>query len=316
MEDLRVLYILGMPRSGTTIAGRLLGSIPGWTFAGAVRRTWDPGLTERTRCGCGASEVECPVWSKLLEPGSRFMGHDPEELRVMAAVAAPRNHSTLAAARIATFGVDRSAEARRYLDVLGGLYKAFAEVTGARVVVDASKKPADALLLPHLDGIRSAVVEIVRDPRGVVHSHMRRASRPMHGVQGFLRAGRLAMGWDIRGLGSALVRRRFGTAAAIVRYEDLVTDPDAVASLACRLLQLPQPQRALAPGHVITLPTSHAKSGGGTQIGGQVVIKDERAWVKGLPAAARWSVTAMTVPRLIARGYPVGTPRGVRTGRR
>ncbi len=300
---------MGMPRSGTTIAGRLLGSIPGWTFAGEVRRTWDPGLTEQTICGCGSSEDECPVWSRLLEPGRRFMGYAPRELASMASAAAPRGHSTLAAARIAAFGVKRSAAASRYLEVLRGFYQAFADVTGARVVVDASKHPADALLLPDLDGIRSAVIEIVRDPRGVVLSHVRRASWPRESVHSFLRAGHVAYGWDVRSLGCVLARRRFGTAAATVRYEDLVADPDAFASLACRLLQVPSPARPLANGHLATFPASHGKSGRGTATAGTVEIRDERAWVTGLPLSTQVLVTAMTFPGLAARGYGMWTTR-------
>src|SRR5207245_1565431 len=61
-ESTKVLYVVGTQRGGTTIVGRLLGALPGFTFAGEVRRIWGRLIPNGQVCGCGRRFEECPVW--------------------------------------------------------------------------------------------------------------------------------------------------------------------------------------------------------------------------------------------------------------
>ena len=58
----------------------------------------------------------------------------------------------------------------RYEAYLVPLYRAIAEVGGARVVVDSSKLPSHAAILRRLDPIDLRMIHLVRDSRGVAYS--------------------------------------------------------------------------------------------------------------------------------------------------
>ena len=64
-ERLRVVYISGWGRSGTTILDRLLGQLPGFFSVGELRSLWDCDPSTRL-CSCGHAIAECPVWSPSL----------------------------------------------------------------------------------------------------------------------------------------------------------------------------------------------------------------------------------------------------------
>jgi hypothetical protein len=62
----RVLYVAGTGRSGSTLVAAMLGQLRGAFAAGEVRYVWQRGLAERRPCGCGAPVPDCPVWTDIL----------------------------------------------------------------------------------------------------------------------------------------------------------------------------------------------------------------------------------------------------------
>src|SRR5438067_3812716 len=137
-EPVRVLYIAGLPHSGSTVLARVLGEVDGLFAAGEVY-----ALSERIaygdRCGCGELLGECPFWTAVL----RRAFPDGDGL--------PRVRTERRWIRGRTlvplvFGRDRE-RLRAYRDDLARLYRAIASVSGARVVVDSSKSPTYAWIL-------------------------------------------------------------------------------------------------------------------------------------------------------------------------
>ncbi|HMB70712.1 MAG TPA: sulfotransferase, partial [bacterium] len=63
---LKVLYIAGNGRSGSTLLDVILGQIPGFFPVGEVRNVWDYGVVENRPCGCGEAFHDCPFWSRIL----------------------------------------------------------------------------------------------------------------------------------------------------------------------------------------------------------------------------------------------------------
>ena len=123
------------------------------------------------------------------------------------------------------------ADVAAYVSILGALYRAIAEVTGARVIVDSSKIATFAMLLRQVPGLEVRTAHLVRDPRGVVHSWRksvvradggRRDAMLRYGVASasvrYVAYNALAHGLALRG------RYRF------LRYEDLLADPRATVA--------------------------------------------------------------------------------------
>ncbi|HDO25996.1 MAG TPA: sulfotransferase, partial [Nitrospirae bacterium] len=64
---IKVLYIAGMSRSGSTILGNILGEIDGFFNAGELIDIWDRGLASDGKCGCGMKISKCEVWRTVLD---------------------------------------------------------------------------------------------------------------------------------------------------------------------------------------------------------------------------------------------------------
>src|SRR5207249_8771406 len=62
----KVLYVAGSGRSGSTILDRILGQVDGFFSAGELCNLWGRGLLARRRCGCGTPVPDCPVWGAVL----------------------------------------------------------------------------------------------------------------------------------------------------------------------------------------------------------------------------------------------------------
>ena len=64
---MKVLYIVGVGRSGSTLLERMLGAVPGSVNAGELNAIFSRVATQDQRCGCGAAVLLLP----LLDRGGR-----------------------------------------------------------------------------------------------------------------------------------------------------------------------------------------------------------------------------------------------------
>ena len=76
---LKILYLLGSSRTGSTLLDNILGEFDGFFSAGEVRFLWRR-LLENRRCGCGQPIGQCEVWGPILQT---FLGpsYDLDEAR-------------------------------------------------------------------------------------------------------------------------------------------------------------------------------------------------------------------------------------------
>lgn len=66
-QPVRLLYLAGIGRSGSTLLERLLGEVPGVCSLGEVTHLWRRGVLRNERCGCGTPFLDCPFWRKVGE---------------------------------------------------------------------------------------------------------------------------------------------------------------------------------------------------------------------------------------------------------
>ncbi|MGB3634443.1 MAG: hypothetical protein WA982_10425, partial [Rubrobacteraceae bacterium] len=63
----KVLYIVGLGRSGSTILSNSLGQIDGFFSAGEICYIWRQNFIENRLCGCGQPFDKCPVWTQVVK---------------------------------------------------------------------------------------------------------------------------------------------------------------------------------------------------------------------------------------------------------
>lgn len=306
--DVTVVYLGGFGRSGSTLVERVLGAVEGWVNVGELVDLARSVAPADELCGCGARFSQCPMWAQVGEIAFKGWTEDVlDRLRILHRAAARQRHlpGLLDSRRPPSAAlVDlRTAYSR--------IYRAVAEVTGSRVVVDASKGPALGQALAGAPGIDLRLLNVVRDPRAVAWSWGRQVERPHAGggaEMWRIPARRSAAQWSALQVEVAAIRRVGGRPSARLRYEDFVDDP--VGSLvhvtdALGLPLLPADLPRIEAGRV-SLRASHGLSGNPARfVSGVVELRRDDAWARSMPAGDRAVATALTLPLLLAYGYPV-----------
>ena len=305
----KVLYIVGWKRSGSTVLGNLIGELPGFVHAGELRTLWGQGMLHGRLCGCGIPVGDCEFWSAVLASvasttevnAEKFYGWQRDAIRM-------RYLRTL----LSTHAPSGRSAMDEYASVASSLYQAIAEVSGAGVVVDSSKQPADAALLARLD-VDPYFVHLVRDPRAVAHSWRRKKSSPGEGPRQemmVVKPGRSSASWLSVDLAAEFIRRRFAFDRSIlVRYEDFVTDPRATLESITRLvgmesIEVPDPREAS-----FRLSRSHTAGGNPARFRvGPIELRADDEWMWAQPRRDRIVATLVSLPLLRRYGYPLRVP--------
>ncbi len=295
-RTVKVLYLLGLGRSGTTLVDLLLGELDGFFSVGELQSLWQESLINGRLCGCGLPVSRCKLWQRVL--GDPEVGIAPQE--VVALQRSLRLHSSS--------GGRPSPELERYRALLARIYGRIADVAGARVVVDSSKLPAVASLLVDLPGVDPYFLHVVRDPRAVAYSWVRSkpaldrlAAEPMERLP-VVRSARL---WNRRQRACRRLRRRHPEKSMMVRYEDLTAAPARGIAAVADLVGEPATSGFL-DGHTAALTPNHTVSGNPIRLGsGAVEVKEDRRWLDELGPGRRAAVTLLTLPHLIRYGYPL-----------
>ena len=320
----RVLFLGGLGRSGTTVLERALGALPGFCPLGEVVHLWRRDLKDNERCGCGSPFDDCEFWQLIGKHAfDGWRNVDLERvLWLQDHIERTRHIPRLAAMRPGRGrGQDPIAE---YADHYARIYRAAAQLTGAPVVVDSSKHSALAYCLRWATGVDVRVAHVVRDARGVAYSWTKRVIRPESDGQAEMTRyspGRAALLWAGHNAAFGLLGRR-GIAVRRFRYEDFVADPRATLRAVAAFAGLDLHTHGLeflddSNGAVhADLPAMHSAAGNPMRfLTGRVVLRGDDAWRRALPVAHRRLVGAITAPLLGAYGYPLRQPTLARHGR-
>lgn len=304
---MKVLYIAGVGRSGSTLLERMLGALPGAVNAGELNAIFSRVVPQDQRCGCEQPFSRCPFWTAVGEEA--FGGWGAVSARM--AELQPRVVRQRHVPRLAT-GVAPAAYLRdldEYLDAHDRLYRAIAAVSGAEVVVDASKSTAQLFALRRVPDLDLRILHLVRDPRGVAHSWGKQGIRKPQSrtgdAMGTYSPPRLAALWTALELECSVLAAS-SPRTAHVRYEDLVDRPRATLRQALGEVGLPADEGDLV--HVgrrsVVLGRSHGVAGSRTRfVAGHIALRPDDAWRSAMPTGARRVVTALTLPQLIGHGY-------------
>ncbi|HUC57666.1 MAG TPA: sulfotransferase [Streptosporangiaceae bacterium] len=307
-KEVAVLCITGWCRNGSTIIGNVLNEVPGIMHVGELHFLWKnaAGKGANSKCGCGELLTECPFWSariRELMPGTSLSTYAAEVVRRQRACVRTR-HTW----RILRRGPDQAGR-KTHADLMSRTYQAVAAASGARVIVDTSKIPGEAALLPHLDGITPYFVHLVRDPRAVAES-WREPKQYVYAMS----AAKSTAYWRGFNLAARAITRRYPKRSLTVRYEDFLADPRALIT---RLLALCGEPEAANPvrGRVIDLGINHTVTGNPDRFHqGPTELRDtDSRWVTGLPARARLAATVLAWPQFRRYGYRCRAPEAKRS---
>jgi hypothetical protein len=311
VEPTRIVFIVGMGRSGTTLLELLLGRLQGWVAGGELRRYWHGESTQGWLCGCGRRLADCDLW-RQVRAELRRGGILPDEYpRFLALQASHLRLRPAAMARLlisARGAEDTLSPLHRYQLGMSRLYSAVARAAEARVVVDSSKEPPDAYLATWNPDVEVFAVHLVRDPRAVAHSFLKRVPEPQPDLEYMPRANAFgaAVRWDLRhGFCEALLKRRLGRRFMRMRYEDLVSDPVAAVRSIARFAHEPDPDLRFIQNGRVEFEPNHTFSGNPLRLGQAAIeVHPDEAWRAKMSRREKVLTSMATLPLLSRYGYP------------
>jgi Sulfotransferase family len=312
--SLKVLSIVGAGRSGSTVLASILGEAPGFASAGEIRWLWQRGVRERRPCACGLAPTDCPVWAPVVAATLSAVDdrdHDRALAEIVAAqseiATLPNRLRVLRSASAPTTSWPALNVVRTAIDTA---CRSFASATGARVVVDTSKRPHDAAVVAALRDLDLYVLHVVRDPRAVAYSWRREKAFTVAGetrTMGTRRPAASARRWTSNSLGAEVLRRHVPPDRWLrLRYEDFCAAPAQTHRAIMGLLgeEGPSPFEGpdtvrLSPGHIVAGNPSRFTVG-------SVRIRVDEEWRRDMSARDQRLVGWSTYPLRLRYGYGTG----------
>jgi hypothetical protein len=302
-DPLKVLYIAGWQRSGSTVLANILGEIEGFFSTGELYYLWDYVWFRDIRCGCGAGFSDCEVWREVVRRafGGRD-GVDAARMRRQARSVARTRHLPL----LMLPGVRRVVTRAHgdYLAELARLYHAIRATTGCRFVVDSSKWPSYGYLLGTTPSVELYVVHLVRDPRAVARSWMSRKLLPDREEPEYMYRSPVnsSLRWTAWNLASEAFWRRTDR-YLLLRYEDFLDRPREAVNRILDMVGEPPTAVPFVSDRVVELGVNHTVSGNPNRFDvGRVELRPaaDGAQLRNRDLAA---VAAGTAPLLRRYGY-------------
>ncbi len=277
------IFIVGMPRSGTTLVSAMLDAHPDIAIS--------PETHFYTRCrppGGSAATVD-EMWHCLRQqPGfgdARFSAAEQAEMQAR---------------------IDRGCPSPQPADVLRAVEEVYAERYGAEAW--GEKTPDHLQHVPTIlqDFPDAAILVVVRDPRDVCLS--------LKGLP-WNRDTLLESAWTWRCYAQATqsYRERFSEQVRWVRYEDLLDDPASVISDVLSWLEAPSD-----PDLLDTVLHFYEQSGSPADAGREpwkrktrrpIDPSNQEKWRTQMSRAEQWAVQRLTGPALREMGYDASALR-------
>ena len=307
----RVVYLGGLGRSGSTLLERLLGELPGVCPAGELVHIWQRGIAKNERCGCGEAFSGCDFWTQVGK--AAFGGWENVSTdRILGLRTAVDRTRRIPLLTRRSLPARLQAAIADYTGYYLSVYRAIADVSGCQTVVDSSKHASLAFCLARREEIGLRVIHLVRDSRAVAYSWTTKVPRPDGGTGNFMttyRPARAAAQWNAQNGALQLLARR-GTAVQRLRYEDFVAAPEQSLRQAAKFAGLAADDLPLGflgsdgQSRCALLSEAHTASGNPMRFTtGKVPIRSDDRWRAAMPDAQRRTVTAITLPLLSHYGY-------------
>jgi hypothetical protein len=321
-HPVRVIYLGGLGRSGSTLLERLLGELPGVCACGEVVHLWQRGVTGNERCGCGLEFSACDFWKQVGKEA--FGGWDKVDTDRIGYLkdAVDRTRMIPRLSGRARLSSRLRSDLAEYSGNYVRVYRAIADVSGCDAIVDSSKHASLAFCLSRRPEIDLRVIHVVRDSRAVAYSWTTKVARPeaslprREGPDSYMTTyspSKAAAHWDAQNGALQLLARR-GTPVLRIRYEDLVQATEQTLRRAATFAGLPDGDLSMNFLHTeggepcAELTTAHTASGNPMRfVTGGLPIRGDDRWRSAMPDSQRRTVTALTFPLLRSYGY-LGRP--------
>jgi len=255
---LKVVYVAGYGRSGSTVLDMLLGShdgVIGMSELTHVFHYWDTGKG----CSCGDDFQGCEFWRAVFEKLEFAPGESPLSMT--------RITKKLESRPLIWSKIFHRSKLKQYKKHWSAVFAAIEEVADRPVIVDSSKTSRlttfRAKLLAKVCRLPVSTVHLVRDPRAVMWSYLKGNNLELEKGKNIAKKGgayRVLCSWICTNAAVHLTHWFSPQPYMLLRYEDLIVDPATQMRRICDELQLPVVPK-LDYESLQDLPASHGVAG-------------------------------------------------------
>ncbi len=307
-KKVKVLYIAGWGRSGSTLLDNILGQAEGFFSAGELRHIWYHSVLQNTLCGCGSKFRDCDIWNNIFDEA--FEGFDGIDAQRMVELTHKETRSWRIPWLLFTKGKGRiSASRREYLDVLEKLYLTIGAVTHSNVIVDSSKNPVYACMLMLIPSIDLYVIHLVRDPRAVAFSWTSpKSTKEVTGKQYLEYRNPLlsSIYWSIWNFAIAFIGRIRPSRYFQMRYEDFISEPQIMLTNIFDNLDIHPHHLPFVSNQMINLRPTHTVWGNPGRFHiGTIELKLDERWKRKMGVISKLMVLLATWPIMIRWKYRI-----------
>lgn len=300
-----ILYVAGAGRSGSTLLEMILGNLPGCFSIGEARYFAEYWVAADRLCGCGALLSACELWADVYTHLEKVQVDIDKMSDTAQIVDRTRNLPWLTM----PFNTKRK-PSRDFLADLRQLYYAVWQESGNQIIIDSSKVPSHLYMLAQIPEIDLRVLHLVRDGRAVAYSWNKRRKQELGitktgGQMPHRSASRAMLTWSIENLYTAFIGRQ-APYYTVLRYEDLVQNPENALGLALEKLAFTHiPLDILRSGLVQVQPT-HSVGGNPLRFTQKTIhISFDEEWRRQMPSIKQKFLGLLGFPAMRKYGYSI-----------
>lgn len=305
-DKVKVLFITGGQRSGSTILLRVLGQIEFFFGVGELWYIWERSLKENRLCGCGQTFDKCDFWRRVfLRTFGTTNKSDFQKMVSLVDDGVRTRHIPLYLTKAGQAFMKEVFGDR--LNKIDDLYSGIQQETSCDVIIDSSKHPTYGFLLQMLPSIDLHIVHLVRDSRAVAYSWQRKklqVDTNQYQYMAQINPLKTAVTWLTWNLTCQIFKHRQPDRYLRIKYEDWVSSPLLITNQILDFVGEPPLREDFFSDGNVNLEGQHMISGNPNRFQlGSVTLKLDREWHSSMSRFSKLIVSIITFPLLILYGY-------------
>jgi hypothetical protein len=295
-NPVKVLFIAGPTRSGSTIISNILGQINGFFHAGELIEAWDRGRT--WKCSCGESPIKCAVWSQIFRTLNTVISRTDQHEIIRMRDKLSQSHRVILNHSRHPHRLAPDTPEARYFSGLDTLYNIIRNQTGANIIIDSSKNVGYCESLKSVQAIDLYVLHLIRDSRATVFSwsQKKRGLWKVHPLK-------TAAVWSSRNIAAEFLKRGLSNRYIKMRYEDFINHPPQGVRAILKMLNIGKVQLPFISSNEVILKTSHGLCGNPARFNSGVEkLEMDNRW-KEMKLSDNLMATFLTWPLLLKYNY-------------
>jgi len=299
-EKIKIIYLMGMGRSGGTIIGRLLGQMRNSVYIGELRYLWQRGFIENWRCSCGEKFSNCDFWQSVIKDINIL----DKSIFMVKEIHDKYDKTSRYFNLIVNKLLNRKRFFEPYCRYVEEVYEGISSKTGKNIIVESSRYPSRAISLSCCDKFEIYVIHLIRDPRGVIYSQQKEDKRKSGEYKIF--PLKRIIHWIVTTILS-FISQIILKNNVLIKYENFVDKPELTLKMILNKFYLQANYiKQIDEIKEVDLKKIHVFSANENRsISGKIKIKKDEKWKTEMDKRTYLFTTIFTLPLLVLLGYKI-----------